>query len=76
MRVPSANPVGQIFPHSFSLINAQQGIIADLYHRDDQIEAIIVAADPVRPVTISSGDKETKLPPAAFTVTPVELVYP
>jgi hypothetical protein len=76
MRVPSANPVGRSFPLSFSLINSQQGIIADLYHRDDQIEAIILAADPVRPVTISSGDKETKLPPAAFTVMPVELVYP
>jgi alpha-mannosidase len=76
MRVPSANPVGRIFPHSFSLISAEQGIVVDLYHRGDQIEAIILAADPVRSVTISSGGAPQVLSPAPFTITPVVVAPP
>jgi len=74
---PSASgPAEHPFPPSFSLISADNGVIADLYRRDGQIEAVILGADPRRPVVITSGRKQTDLPPGALTVAPVELAYP
>jgi len=76
MAAPGRFPVAaaaRALPRSFSLISADHGIIADLYRRDGQIEAVILSVDPRTPMVITSGNKQTNLPPAALTVTPVEL---
>jgi len=75
MRLFARGSLAHTFPRSLSLISADNGLIADLYRRDGQIEAVVLGADPRRPMAITSGGKQTKLPPAAFIVTPVELAY-
>jgi hypothetical protein len=60
-------------PTQLSLIGAESGIVADLYRRDNQIDAVILDLDPNTPVTISSGGKSSQLPPARIAVISVEL---
>jgi hypothetical protein len=76
MRLFARGSLVHTFPRSLSLISADNGLIADLNRRDGQIEAVILGADPRRPMVITNGGKQIDLPPAVFTVTPVELVYP
>jgi hypothetical protein len=76
IRPPSAGRVGRTFPPSFSLISADNGIIADLYWRDDQIEAIMFAADPNTPTTLKSVGAPRSISPAPFTVIPVVVPSP
>ncbi|MFL5803449.1 MAG: glycoside hydrolase family 38 C-terminal domain-containing protein [Roseiflexaceae bacterium] len=64
---------GRAFLPSLSLIAAESGIVADLYRSGDQVEAVVLDADPGTPVTISSGGQQRTLPPASFTVIPVEV---
>jgi hypothetical protein len=63
-------------PARLSLIGADSGIVADLYRSGDQIEAVVLDADPGTPATISSGGQQRTLPPAALTIIPVELAAP
>jgi hypothetical protein len=60
-------------PAALSLIAAESGIVADLYRRDNRIEAVILDLDPSTPVTISSGGKRRRLPPAPIAIVPVEV---
>jgi hypothetical protein len=73
IRPPSAGLAGRTFPPSFSLISADNGIIADLYRRDDQIEAVIFAADPTAPVTLTTVGIPRSVAPAPFTIIPVKI---
>lgn len=63
-------------PPTWSLISADNGIIADLYRRDNQIEAVVLAGDPATSVTLSSSGASRVLTPAPFTITPVVVAYP
>ncbi len=62
------DPAARAFPRSFSLMSADHGMIADLYRRNDQIEALILNLDPRFPVTVTSGATQTQIPAAALTV--------
>lgn len=73
-QVPIAiEPGARRLPRSLSLIRADHGMIADLYRHGDRIEALIVHADPRRPVTIVSGAYQAEVAPGAFMVAPVVL---
>ena len=52
------NAAARAFPPSFSLSSADHGMIADLYRRDQQIEAVVLNPAPGEPapLTISSVD--------------------
>jgi glycosyl hydrolase family 38 len=64
------------FPQSLSLLSAQSGLVADLYRRGDQVEALVLDDDPATPATLLVGDERIALPGAALTLTPVELALP
>jgi len=72
----SIDAAARALPPSFSLISADGGIIADLYRRDDRIEALVIDADPHSPITIASGDRQTHVPAAPFSLARVELADP
>jgi hypothetical protein len=52
------------------MMSADHGIIADLYRRNGQIEALVLNFDPQTPVTVSSGGAQTRLPAQALMVMP------
>jgi hypothetical protein len=60
-------------PAQLSLISADSAIVADLYRRDNQIEAVILDLDPSTPASITSAGKQRTLPSAALTTITVEL---
>jgi alpha-mannosidase len=74
-RFPAA-PATRTLPRSFSLIGADNGIIADLYRQNDQIKALILAGDPAAPATLVSNGASRALAPAPFTITPVVVATP
>ena len=64
------------FPTSLSLIAADSAIIADLYRRDDRVEAVILDYDLATPAAIESGERRIVLPPAALTMAGVDVRVP
>jgi hypothetical protein len=79
MGAPGRFPVvatADSLPPRFSLISADNGVIADVYRRHDRLEAIILAGDPNTPATLTSGGPSRVLAPAPFTITPVEVASP
>jgi len=63
-------------PPAFSLINAENGIVADLYRRDDRIEAVVLAGDPNTPATLSGSGAPRMLLPAPLTITSAVVASP
>lgn len=79
MTAPGRFPIvaaARTLPPTFNLISADNGIIADLYRRDDQIEAVVLAGDPDTPTTLTGGDPPHVLAPAPLTITPVVVASP
>jgi hypothetical protein len=79
MAVPRSFPVvasAHPLPHSFSLISADSAMIADLYRRDGQVEALVIDHDPTTPALIASGDKQIELAEGEVAQVPVTLTYP
>jgi hypothetical protein len=79
MAAPGRFPVAAAahsLPPAFSLISADNGIIADLYRRDDRIEAVVLASDPDTPATLRGGGPPRVLAPAPLTITPVIVASP
>ncbi|HEY3232780.1 MAG TPA: glycoside hydrolase family 38 C-terminal domain-containing protein [Roseiflexaceae bacterium] len=66
----------QAFPTSLSLIAADSAIIADLYRRDDRVEAVILDYDPATPAAIEAGGRRIVTPPAALTTAGVDVRVP
>ncbi|HEX9438034.1 MAG TPA: glycoside hydrolase family 38 C-terminal domain-containing protein, partial [Roseiflexaceae bacterium] len=64
------------FPTSLSLIAADSAIIADLYRRDDRVEAVILDYDPATPAAIEAGERRIVTPPAALTTAGVDVRVP
>jgi hypothetical protein len=79
LATPGRFPIAAVahsLPHTFSLISADNGIIADLYRRDNQVEAVVLAGDPNAPATLTGGGPPRVLAPAPLTITPVEVASP
>ena len=57
----------------FSLIEADSGIVADLYQRDGHVEALILDHDPRTPVTLTAHGQRVVLPNAALASKAVDL---
>ena len=68
-----ATQTNRTFPPSFSSISATSGLVADLYRRDDRIEAVILDYEAATPATITRGGEHDVLRPAALTVTEVDV---
>jgi hypothetical protein len=63
-------------PPTFSLISADNGIIADLYRQHDRLEAVVLAGDPTIPATLTGSSSPRVLAPAPLTITPVDVASP
>jgi len=63
-------------PPRFSLISADNGIIADLYRRNDRIEAVVLAGDPTTSATLTGSGSPRILAPAPLTITSVTIASP
>ena len=75
---PGRYPIGaaRSLPPRFSLISADNGIIADLYRQHDRIEAVVLAGDPTTPATLSGSGPPRTLAPAPLTITSVVVASP
>jgi len=62
--------VGSPLPLTFSLLSAQNAVIADLYRQGDQIEAVVLNYDPEKAGTIDAGEQQIALPQSVFTLLP------
>lgn len=60
-------------PNSFTIISAQNGIIADLYRRAGQTESLVINYDPGTATTLDIGERQITLARNAITLSPVEL---
>jgi Glycosyl hydrolases family 38 C-terminal domain len=72
---PVASAVRRL-PPTWSLISADNGSIADLYHQHDRLEAVVLAGDPNTPTTLSGSGSPRVLAPAWFTIAPVVVASP
>ena len=64
------------FPPSFSLIEADGGLIADLYRRNGELEALVLAYDPKSPVRLVAGSQESLAAGPSPLTLRVELATP
>jgi len=60
-------------PLTFSMLSAQNAVVADLYRDDDQIIAAVLDYDPTISGVIRVGEEEVALPPSVFTLMPLSL---
>jgi Glycosyl hydrolases family 38 N-terminal domain/Glycosyl hydrolases family 38 C-terminal domain len=67
------DPAARAFPNSLTLISAQNGILADLFPRNGQMNALVVNYAPATAATLHIGEKQIALPAQSITLTPVEL---
>ena len=58
-------------PNSLTIISAQSGIVADLFRRNGQTQALTLDYDPATAPTLRMGDKEITLPANAITLMPI-----
>lgn len=49
------------FPTTYSLIEAEGGLVADLYWRNGQVEALVLAYDPIAPASLVTAGRQTRL---------------
>jgi hypothetical protein len=68
--------VARTLPPTWSLISADNGIIADLYRQHDRIEAVVLASDPTTPATLTGSGAPHVLAPARLTITPMDVAFP
>lgn len=57
-------------PITYSMLSAQDAVIADLYRRGDQIEADVLNYDPAKTGTMQVGAQQINLPQSPFTLLP------
>ncbi len=70
-RLPASPPPR--FPTPFSLISAQSGLIADMYRRAGQVQALVIDYDPSTPAALHTGQQQMNLQGNWLQVVPVEL---
>ncbi|MBI3942467.1 MAG: hypothetical protein HY326_05590 [Chloroflexi bacterium] len=66
-------PTTQTFPTSLRIAAAPQGLIADLYQRDNHVEAVVLDYDPATPPALLAAGKVITLTTLPLQVTPLEL---
>jgi hypothetical protein len=71
-RTFAPSPNARTFTTPYSLLSLQSGILADLFHRNTETDAVVFDYDPESPATIA-GAKIINLPGAFISVTPVPL---
>jgi alpha-mannosidase len=59
------------WPASFSLLSAQNAIVADLYRQGDQLAALVLDYDSMTAGAIQIGEQEVALPQGVFTLMPL-----
>ena len=62
-------------PAAFSLLSAQDAIVADLYREGDQVMAVVLDYDPMNGGVIQVGE-EVALPQSVFSLMPLSLGIP
>ena len=62
---------GSAMPNTFSLLSAQNVVIADLYRDGNQIETIVLNYDPTKIATIQLKDQQITVPQSVFTLMPL-----
>jgi hypothetical protein len=63
-------------PPTFSLLSVDNGIIADLYRRNNRVEVVVLASDPNTPATLTGSGSPRILAPAPLTITSVAIASP
>jgi len=63
-------------PLVFSLLSAQDAIVADLYREGDQVMAVVLDYDPMNGGVIQVGEEEIALPQRVFTLMPLSASAP
>jgi hypothetical protein len=62
---------GPALPITYSLLSAQNAVIADLYRQGDQIEAVVLNYNPTASASIQVGEQRIPLPGSPFTLLPL-----
>jgi hypothetical protein len=63
---------GSALPPVYSLLSAQDAIVADLYREGDQVMAVVLDYDPTYAGVIQVGEQEIVLPQNVFTMMPLQ----
>jgi hypothetical protein len=63
---------GSALPPVYSLLSAQDAIVADLYREGDQVMAVVLDYDPTNAGVIQVGEQEIVLPQNVFTMMPLQ----
>ena len=67
---------GRSFPTTYSLMSAQDGLVADVNRRADRDEVLVLSYDPASPATVQAGENQTTVPGAPIGVATVDLILP
>jgi hypothetical protein len=62
------------FPMSYSMLSAQDAVIADLYRQEDQLEAVILNYSPTGSASVQIENQRIALPQSVFTLMPLPSV--
>ena len=62
---------GAPLPPVYSLLSAQDAIVADLYREGDQVMAVVLDYDPMNGGVIQMGEEKITLPQSVFTLMPL-----
>jgi hypothetical protein len=79
MGAPGHFPIAaaaRTLPPTWSLLSADNGIVADVYRQHDRLEAVILASDPTTPATLTGSGASHILAPAPLTITPMDVASP
>jgi alpha-mannosidase len=66
---------GSALPATFSLLSAENAIVADLYREGEQVMAVVLDYDPMNGGMIRIGDEEIALPQSVFTLLPLSAEF-
>ena len=60
-----------VLPPTFSLLATQNAVVADLYHQDEQIMAVVLNYEPTKMATIQFKDQSITVPQSVWTLMPL-----
>ena len=66
---------GSPLPLTFSLLSAQDAIVADLYREGEQVMAVMLDYDPINGGMIRVGEDEIAVPSSVFTLIPLSASF-